>query len=180
LTKEKQYNKELEYIYSHKKRNDLIINSVLSTPGNKIVLFDRVEEYGLKLYEQTKAIHENTFLIYGDINADERENIRLNMKDYDDAIIFASYQTSATGVSIKKLHSAWLISSTKSKIRILQSIGRLMRLHETKGGKADIYDVVDCLEYNGSKNYVMRHFEERLNQYISEEHPVKFISVSIK
>ena len=53
----------------------------------------------------------------------EREN---------DAIIVASYGTFSTGINIKNLHNVIFASPSKSRIRNLQSIGRVLRKGKNK------------------------------------------------
>lgn len=75
----------------------------------------------------------------------------------------------STGVNIKKLHHVIFGSSYKSKIKILQSIGRGLRLHESKR-KLKVWDVIDDLRWVNSRkkltsNYLFKHFEKRLEYY---------------
>ncbi len=58
-------------------------------------------------------------------------------------------------------------SSGKAKIKILQSIGRGLRLHKNKN-KLNIFDVADQLKYG--KN----HVEKRIELYKTEKIPVNF------
>jgi len=148
-----------------------------SLEGNTLVLFDRVEGYGKELYESYLASNpDRTFLITGDVDSSERETIRTSMDDHDNAVIWASYGTMSTGISIRRLHNLVLVSSSKSKIRVLQSIGRLMRLHATKD-KAQILDIVDDLTWNKNPNYTMKHAVERLEYYKTEKFPVNFMRI---
>ena len=49
----------------------------------------------------------------------------LNAKS--DAIIIASYGVFSTGINIKNLHNVIFASPSKSRVRNLQSIGRVLR-----------------------------------------------------
>lgn len=167
------YQSEINFINNLKCRFDMIQNIAKGLKGNTIILFDRVETYGIPLYEDMKSRHPNTFLIVGDVKAMERESIRLQLEDEGDAIVYATSKIMSTGISIKNLHNIIYVSSTKSKVAILQSIGRLMRLHESKK-VGNFIDIVDKLDYNGKPNYVLKHVEERMAQYVAEGHPVQF------
>jgi superfamily II DNA or RNA helicase len=173
-----KYQSEISFINNLKSRFDFIQGMVKTLKGNTIVLFDRVDDYGIPLYEDMKAKHENTFLIVGGVDGEEREEIRLNLENYDNAVVYATSQIMSTGVNIKNLHNIILASSSKSKIRILQTIGRLMRLHESKK-HATLIDLVDKLDYNGIPNFTLKHVEERINHYSKEKHPVKFLTISL-
>ena len=59
----------------------------------------------------------------------------------NDAIIVASYGTFSTGINIKNLHNVIFASPSKSRIRNLQSIGRVLRKGKSKvKAKHDIAD----------------------------------------
>lgn len=168
-----RFQKEVEIVNAIQYRRDFIYDLIKSMPGNSLVLFDRVDGYGKELYEAFKEIHDNTFLIIGDTDSLEREDIRNSMEEHDDAVIFASYGCMQQGVSIKRLHNLFLISSSKSIIRILQSIGRMMRKHSTKD-KARIFDIVDDLSFDGRENYMLKHAQERIQMYSGEQFKIEF------
>lgn len=179
VTGKHRYQVELDYLNSMEKRRDFIYGMVSSLEGNTLVLFDRKESYGQQLYETYKELFpDTTFLITGDVSADEREKIRLGMEVQDKAVLWASYGTMSTGTSIKKLHNLVLISSSKSIIRVLQSIGRLMRKHSEKE-KATIYDIVDNLTIEQEANYMLTHAQERIEFYSNEAFPISFMKLNI-
>ena len=104
------------------------------------------------------------------------------MDQEENLILLGTYATLSTGINIKRLHHVIFASSYKSKIKILQSIGRGLRTHETKE-KMVLWDVVDDLRYttrNGTKgkNHVYKHFEERLKFYNEQE--FKFFNKDLK
>lgn len=75
----------------------------------------------------------------------------------------------SAGVNIKRIHNVIFASSSKSKIRVLQSIGRGLRKHDSKEHVV-LWDFVDDFSYerkSGSlyKNYMYQHWEERLTFY---------------
>lgn len=168
-----RFQKEVDFVNEIDYRRDFIYDLIKMMPGNSLVLFDRVEGYGKELYEAFKDKHDNTFLIIGDTDSLEREDIRHSMEQHDDAVIFASYGCMQQGVSIKRLHNLFLISSSKSIIRILQSIGRMMRKHNSKD-KARIFDIVDDLTFDGRENYMLKHAQERIQMYSNEQFDIKF------
>ncbi len=90
------------------------------------------------------------------------------------AIILGNYSVVSTGTNFKNLHSIVYCSSLKSYTKIVQSIGRGMRLHSSKS-MVNIYDCVDILTSTGKEekpNYVLKHFYERLTYYIEDEYPI--------
>lgn len=179
LVKTGRYNEELKFINSLKSRFDTIQKVISGLKGNTIVLFDRVDDYGIPLYEEYKKTHENVYLITGSVSSIEREAIKLELEDNSNAVVFATSSILSTGVSIKNLHNIVTVFSTKSKIRILQSIGRLMRLHTSKK-VANFIDIVDKLDHNKIPNITLNHLEDRVNQYVSEGHKLAFTKLNLK
>jgi superfamily II DNA or RNA helicase len=173
LPPKQRYHKEVEIVEQLQYRRDFILDLVSSIPGNSLALFDHVEGYGRELYAAYKEDHPNTFLIIGEVESAVREEIRQTMEQYDDATIFASFKTMQQGVSIKKLQNLFLVSSSKSIIRILQSIGRMMRMHHTKEF-ARVFDIVDDLSLDGESNYMMQHAQERVEIFHKEKYKIDF------
>lgn len=175
------YESEVKFLSTHEPRLEMLLDLIESLEGNTLVMFDRVESYGEVLYNRFKDKRpDSTFLIVGKVDGDEREEIRLDIENYDDATIWASFGTMSTGVSINKLHNCVLISSSKSKIRVLQTIGRMMRMHSSKHDSY-IYDIVDNLQQsdNDKENYVMQHAQKRIEFYMNEKFDLDFINLDL-
>ena len=117
---------------------------------------------------QHKCKGRNIFFVFGGTDIDVREKIRTITEKENDAIIVASYGTFSTGISIKSLHNIVFSSPSKSRIRVLQSIGRQLRKSKNKG-TAKLYDIGDDLSWKSYKNHTLRHFSERIKIYKSEK-----------
>lgn len=172
----KTYQEEIDFLTNYEPRNEFIKNLALSLKGNKLVFF-RLIDHGKELYLKLSD-HPDVFYIAGDVDVNEREKIRKAMEEKQDAILVASLGTTSAGVSIKKLHHMIAASPSKSKIKVLQSIGRMLRQHESKD-YAVLYDIVDDLSTKSHKNYTLKHFEERLKIYDSEKFNHKVYNVRI-
>jgi superfamily II DNA or RNA helicase len=114
-------------------------------------------------------------VITGDVKSKLREDIRLSIENEEGVLLLATYQTCAAGVNIPKLHDVFLFADSKSRIKVLQSIGRGLRTHKTKN-KVIVYDIIDDLSYvkrtgNIKKNYCLDHFDERYNYYKEQRFP---------
>jgi superfamily II DNA or RNA helicase len=105
------------------------------------------------------------------VKSEEREETRDVTEANDDVIIVASYQTYSTGINIKNLHNIILAFPTKSQVRVLQSIGRGLRLHDSKD-KCNVYDIADDIKKGKKKNYTLNHFYARYNIYNEAEFDV--------
>jgi len=178
--KEASYQDELEFLVTNPLRNKFITKLALSTKGNTLVLFQFVEKHGKPLYEmiQKKAKGRPVFFIHGETEADYRESVRLATEGHDNAIIVASYGTFSTGINIRSLKNIVFASPSKSRIRVLQSIGRQLRKSEKKD-KAQLYDISDDLRWKTRKNHTLKHFVERVKIYSEEGFPYKLIKLPI-
>jgi len=97
----------------------------------------------------------------------------------DNAIIVASYGTFSTGINIKRLHNVIFASPSKSRIRNLQSIGRVLRKGENKN-KAILYDISDDITYKSKKNYTLNHLIERIKIYNEEQFNYEIVQINFK
>ena len=177
------YHEEIDYLISHPKRNNFIKNLALDLSGNTLVLFNYVERHGEPLYD---LINKNAkdgrkvFFVHGGIDVKDREEIRAITEQESDAIIIASYGTFSTGINIKNLHNIIFASPSKSRVRNLQSIGRVLRKGENKN-TAVLYDIADDTSKDSNNpNYTLRHLFERVKIYNQENFDYEIINVKLK
>ena len=176
------YEDEIQYLISHEKRNNFIKNLTLNLKGNTLVLYSRVETHGeilFNLINKDKNEDRKCFFIHGAVNVKEREEVRRITEDESDAIIIASYGTFSTGINIKNLHNVIFASPSKSRIRNLQSIGRVLRKGNNKV-KATLYDVADDISKNSCRNYTLNHLIERIKIYNEENFNYELITINLK
>ena len=103
------------------------------------------------------------FFVHGATDTEDREQVRAITERESNAVIIASYGTFSTGINIKRLHNIVFASPSKSRVRNLQSIGRVLRKGEGKD-IATLYDIAD--DISGRRdNYTLRHLYERLAIY---------------
>ncbi len=174
------YREEMNYIIEHEKRNLFIRNLTLSLKGNTLVLFSRVEAHGEPLYNLINNDNDRkVFYVHGGVDSEEREEVRSIVDREADAIIVASYGTFSTGINIKNLHNVIFASPSKSRIRNLQSIGRVLRKGKNKN-KAMLYDIADDITVNNKKNYTLNHLMERVKIYNEENFDYEIRTVYLK
>lgn len=173
----KTYQEEIDFLIDYDKRNDFIKNLALSLKGNKLVFF-RMTDHGEKIYNGLSD-QTNAFYIDGSVSGSKREEIRKAIEEEENAILVASLGTTSTGVSINRLHHMIAASPSKSKIKVLQSIGRMLRQHDEKV-HATLYDIVDDISWKSQKNFTLSHFEERAKIYDAENFDYKIYTVGIK
>lgn len=182
LAGNKKYTNEVNYINNNDKRNLFIRNLLWSLKGqNNLILFDRIENHG----DILRPILDNPEIavlhyVHGGVKGEVREDIRKLVEN--DPIkqhnILASYGVFSTGINLKKLDNVIFASSSKSEIKVLQSIGRVLR----KGNGADdatLYDITDILTTTQKANYTLEHFKERIEIYSSEQFDFKIYNVDL-
>ena len=173
---------EVQFIITHDRRNNFIKNLVSKLDGNTLVLFSRIEAHGEPLFNlinNNVSEGRKVFFVHGGVDTDERERIRAITESEKDAVIVASYGVFSTGINIKNLHNVIFASPSKSRIRNLQSIGRVLRKGKDKE-KATLYDIADDCTYNSRKNYTLNHFIERVKIYNEESFNYDIVTVNLK
>ena len=176
------YQDEIEYLISHEQRNNFIKNLALDLKGYTLILYSRVETHGAVLYDlinTNKQSDRKVFFVHGGVDAEERESVREITEQEENAIIVASYGTFSTGINIKRLHNVIFASPSKSRVRNLQSIGRVLRKSSSKV-KAILYDIADDCTKNERRNYTLNHFIERIKIYNEENFNYEIISIQLK
>ena len=166
--KGQNYQDEVDLLVRDERRNKFIVDLTTHLKGNTLVLFQFVEKHGAVLYDMMKDLDRKVFYVWGGTDTQTRENIREITEKEKNAIIVASYGTFSTGINIRNLHNVVFSSPSKSRIRVLQSIGRGLR-QGTDKSTATLYDIADDLTWKTKQNFTLRHFMERINIYNEEE-----------
>lgn len=169
------YQTEINYLLQHEKRNTVISNMAKTLPGNTLVIFNRIE-HGKKLLELIgEPEGKKVFYIAGETDKDAREAMRA-LVEANDSIVVASLGVFSTGVNIRNLHNLIFAHPSKSKIKVLQSIGRVLRKSDD-GKPATVYDLVDDLKIGVRENFALKHAGERFRHYTNENFDFKINSI---
>ena len=181
-----KYQDEVDFLVRNEARNRFLKNLSISLQGNTLLLYQFVEKHGKPLFLEIKnAIDQSVekdrpvFFVSGEVDGDAREEIRALVEQHDNAIIVASFGTFSTGVNIKRLHNIIFSSPSKSRIRVLQSIGRGLRKGDNKES-ATLFDVADNLQWKSKLNFTLQHFAERIKMYNEEKFKYKIYKVALK
>lgn len=176
-----KYDEEMDFLTTMPSRNKFIANLALSQKNNTLILFQFVEKHGKVLYEMIKNLAEDgrkVFFVSGDTDLADRELVRSLTEGNEGVIIIASYGTFSTGVNIRNIHSVIFASPTKSRVRVLQSLGRGLRLAEGKL-LITLYDIGDDLKWKTHTNHTLLHMIERIRIYAEEKLSYKIVSIPI-
>jgi len=178
--RQRTYQEEMDYLSKSPARNNFICKLALSQDGNTLILaqyIKQLEILTLALSDHTKD--RKVFFVYGATEAVERDKIRGIVEEENDAIIVASYGVFSMGINIKRLHNIIFASPYKSQIKVLQSIGRGLRLTKDKT-ECNLFDIADDLSYNNKSNYTLKHFQERIEIYSQQEFDYEILPIKLK
>lgn len=181
LLKKASYQNEISWLVSNQPRNKFIRNLAVSTTGNTLVLFQLVDKHGKFLFDMIKSKVQDgrkVFFVHGGVDTDDREYIRKICEHETNAIIVASYGTLSTGVNMPSIQNIIFASPYKSKVKVLQSIGRGLRLKDGKD-HCKLFDIMDDLCINSWKNHTFNHATERLKLYTQQQFDYKMIEVEL-
>jgi superfamily II DNA or RNA helicase len=180
----KIYQEEVEFLLSSAPRMEFLTKLALRCPGNTLILFQRVENHGKKIFEQLKLENEQKqlnrkiFLVHGGVPKDERLEIVNVAEKSDGVIIVASLGTFSRGINIKNLENLIFAFGLKAKITTLQGIGRGLRIG--RSNKICVFDICDDLTWKSWTNYSLRHASERMKIYQEERFNYSIVKVNLK
>jgi superfamily II DNA or RNA helicase len=140
----------------------------LAETGNTLILVER-RESGFIL---EKLIPDSIF-IYGETKSKDRQKEYDEIKVVDKKIIIATYGIAAVGINIPRLFNLVLIAPGKSFVRVVQSIGRILRKAKDKSS-ANIYDISSSLKF------ARRHLSKRRDFYREANYPFTMKKVRYK
>lgn len=167
-----KFKTEIEFLIKNNFRNDIILKIISKLNKNSLILLDYIE-HGLILEDILKKNLKNkkVYFIRGEVEVEEREKIKNLMEVSSDIVIIAISKIFSTGINIKNLHYIIFAGGGKAKIKILQSIGRGLRLHHDKD-KLIIIDIADLLLYGE------QHLLKRIKLYEKENIPFQTKEIS--
>ena len=183
LVKAGDYQHEISFLTQHEKRNNFIAKLAVKQTQNTLVMFNKIE-HGKLLYELIKSkadSNTDVHLVYGGVDADDRESIRnIVQNSVRKNIIVGSLKTMSTGVNIPRLHVIIFAHPFKSLITLIQSIGRGLRKSADKSHLV-LYDIADSIIPSKVRpNHTFGHFVERLKIYVEETFEYKIGEIQLE
>ena len=173
--------KFLDYVHQCKwfdelpERTDAVAKMALAKQNAGLVLYRKIA-HGESIFERIRElapertvylVHSGHFQRNGE-KYKSFEELKPMLEKEKDSILVANYQLVGTGVSVKNIHYVMFAAPIKSYITTIQSIGRGLRVSDTKKS-VELIDIVDDMSYkarvNIIQNYALRHFEERFRIY---------------
>lgn len=163
-TSDNAYVCELNFIYSSAFRNKVLGQLCTKLKNNTLLLINHIRhgETLVQEFSRIPGLDKEIHFIQGAIEVDERDRVKQLMEAKDNIICIAMSSIFSTGVNIRNLHNIIFGAGGKAFIRTVQSIGRGLRLHESKN-KLTIIDIHDDLKYGN------RHADARKAIYDNEK-----------
>ncbi|APU01976.1 DNA helicase [Aeromonas phage L9-6] len=170
------YDEEIKFITSHAKRNRKVcsIAKGLAEKGENVFMMFRLTAHGKALYETLIKMGVKAHYISGETETEVRDQMKVLAEGGTGHVFVASYGVFSTGISIKNLHHIIFAHPVKSKVTVLQTIGRVLRKHKSKA-IATVWDICDDLGILNAfgkytrQNYALKHAVERVERYVSEK-----------
>lgn len=161
------YQAELKWLTTNKKRIEFISSKIMeiSASGNTLVLVDRIETG-----KMLQLLMPDSVFVSGEMKSKDRKAEYKEVQTIDNKIIIASYGVASTGISINRLFNLVLIEAGQSFIRVIQSIGRSLRVAEDKDS-AEVYDICSNTKYS------KKHLTKRKKVYTEAEYPYTITKV---
>jgi len=161
------YQSELKWIVSCQKRMQWLADHVIeqSKSGNTLVLVQHI-----KAGELLQQMIPNSVFISGKVKTKARKEEYDEVKTADSKIIIATYGVAAVGIDIPRIFNLYLLEPGKSFVRVIQSIGRSIRM-------ADDKDFANVFDVTSTHKYSKRHLTQRKKYYKKAEYPFKIIKV---
>jgi superfamily II DNA or RNA helicase len=161
---------EQAYIEELEPYNNLIAGIANKVNGNSFVLFDHTK-HGKELFEIVKKVcpSKQVFFINGSVAIEDRDDIKQTMVEHQDCVLVGNIKCVGTGLSIKNIRHIIFAINGKATVKIIQAIGRGIRLHEDKE-RMYLYDVYHNLKYSEDHfNHRRRLYEKHYKLVINDE-----------
>jgi superfamily II DNA or RNA helicase len=157
------YMAEMEFLIKNDFRNRTITRLAQNFKNNALIMVDRIE-HGETLFHflSQHLVNKQIFFIQGDVEVEERKRVQDLMETSDNVVCIAISKIFSTGINIKNLHYIVFAAGGKAKVKIVQSIGRGLRLHASKN-ILTVIDIADVLQYG------IKHLKERKQLYETEK-----------
>lgn len=155
------YQSELKWLTTSPLRLKYLAKEIekMSEDGNTLILVDRVETG-----EKLQSLIPDSIFVSGKMKSKDRKAEYKEVQEVDGKVIIATYGVASTGINIVRIFNLVLFEAGKSFVRVIQSIGRGIRVAPDKDF-VNVYDV--CSNCKFSK----RHLTKRKKFYTEAEYP---------
>lgn len=161
------YQAELKWLTTNQARLKFLAKKAIeiSQSGNTLILVDRVSTG-----EMLQSLIPDSVFVSGKMKSKDRKSEYKEVQEVDGKVIIATYGVASTGINIVRIFNLVLFEAGKSFVRVIQSIGRGIRVAPDKDF-VNVYDV--CSNCKFSK----RHLTKRKKFYAEAEYPFSITKV---
>lgn len=169
----RSYQDELKYLVTDKIRLQFIAERIhkISQTGNTVVLVDRIESGKTLSAMLSTLVGEEVAFVSGTMDTADRREEYDQIRTTDNKILCATMGCAAVGLNIPRIFNMVLIEPGKSFVRVIQSIGRGLRM-------ADDKDFVNIYDMTATTKYAKKHLTERKRFYKEANYPFSIEKVT--
>lgn len=155
------YQSELKWLTTNQIRLKFIANELIniSETGNTLILVDRIETG-----KMLQSFIPDSIFVSGKMKSKDRKEEYKEVQEVDGKIIIATYGVASTGINIVRIFNIVLFEAGKSFVRVIQSIGRGIRVSADKDF-VNVYDICSNCKYS------KKHLTARKKFYKEAEYP---------
>lgn len=154
------YQTELKWLTTNKLRIKYIASKVeeISESGNTLVLVDRIETG-----EMLECLIPGSVFVSGKMKSSSRKEEYAEIQELNNKTIIATYGIASTGTNIPRLFNLVLFEPGKAFVRVIQSIGRGLRVTPDK-------DFINVFDITSNSKYSKQHLAKRKKFYKEREY----------
>jgi superfamily II DNA or RNA helicase len=155
------YQNEMTFLLEDKKRIEYIAKMIkdISETGNTLVLTNRI-----KNGEALQELISGAEFVQGAMKVADRKDAYNEINEGTNTITIATYGVAAVGINIPRIFNLVLLEPGKSFVRVIQSIGRGVRMAKDK-------DFVQIWDVTSRCKFSKRHLTERKKYYKEASYP---------
>lgn len=167
------YPEETKMLVSSAPRNQYIVDLAVqqTTEIGNTVVFVRYHEHIDILYQALVKLlgADRVMKVNKDVKRKDREAIRQRLESEDNLCVIATFKTFGTGTNARNLHSLIFAQSQQKRTKVIQAIGRGVRVHRSKS-VFYVHDIADQLyKAKGTVNHGFTHAMARASYYTEEK-----------
>ena len=155
------YQSELKFLLEDKDRMKYVANMIqeISKTGNTLVLTGRINNGKL-----LQDLIPDAEFVQGAMKVTDRKEAYNEINQATNSITIATYGVAPVGINIPRIFNLVLLEPGKSFVRVIQSIGRGVRIAKDK-------DFVQIWDVTSRCKFSRRHLTERKKYYKDAEYP---------
>lgn len=162
-----KYNVVYNKVYGDIKLWELVKNIVIGKHG--VLIFTERVEICLELAMFLKKFGINAEATYGGLEDDKRIQVLKDLKDKRIDVLVCTTVLDE-GIDVSNISTVVFMTSNKSIVRILQRIGRGVRIEDGK-------DNVEIIDFIIDAQYLKKHILHRVKIYEQEQFKIEFITI---